>query len=182
MLQFTELEKVGDVDFFKFRAKAGQILVARNSSPGSWTRFIGLFDPSGVLIAFDDDGGAASLSRLARLRQADGDYVVGVTTWPDVGFAGATETGRYVLSVQALEGQIIPLTDDGSIDVPLGFSFPFQGTTVDECVRERQRQPDLRRAEWRLHPKRSETSWPDRRALRRSGTISFPFRPGRCHS
>jgi hypothetical protein len=34
-----------------------------------------------------------------------------------------------VLSVQALDGTILPLTDDNSVSVNLGFSFPFQGQT-----------------------------------------------------
>lgn len=128
VLQFTELEAEGDVDFFKFRAKAGQILVLETLT-GQLDSLIGLFDSSGNLLAVNDDGGSGILSRMAVFAPADGDYLVGVTTWPDFGFVGATETGRYVLSVQALDGTLIAPGDDGSVNVPLGFSFPFQGQT-----------------------------------------------------
>jgi hypothetical protein len=79
------------------------------------------------LLALDDQDGAADLSRLAVQVNVEIELVVGVTTFPDFEFAGATDTGRYVLSVQAVNGQLIPLGDDGSFDLPLGFSFPFQG-------------------------------------------------------
>jgi hypothetical protein len=126
VLQFTELEKAGDVDFFKFRAKAGQIVVVEILT-GQLDTLLGLFDTSGNLLALDDQDGAADLSRLAVQVNVEIELVVGVTTFPDFEFAGATDTGRYVLSVQAVNGQLIPLGDDGSFDLPLGFSFPFQG-------------------------------------------------------
>jgi hypothetical protein len=68
---------------------------------------------------------------LAARVNADGDYVIGVTTYPDFEFEGATETGRYVLSVQAIDGIVIGPGDDGSVNVPLGFSFPYQGQMWD---------------------------------------------------
>ena len=50
VLQFTEIEKVGDVDFFKFRAKAGQIL-AIETLTGPLDTMIGIFDSAGNLLA-----------------------------------------------------------------------------------------------------------------------------------
>jgi hypothetical protein len=130
VLQFTEHETPGDIDFFKFRAKAGQILVAETLT-GRLDTLIGLFDSAGNLLAFDDDLGDGVLSRLAIIAPADGDYIVGVTQYPDFGFtgAGAGETGRYVLGLQALTGTLLPVGDDSAASVALGFNFPFQGST-----------------------------------------------------
>jgi hypothetical protein len=127
VLRFTELEKAGDVDFFKFHAKAGQFLAVEILT-GQLDTLLGIFDTAGNLLAIDDEGGAASLSRLIVEVKVDIELVVGITTFPDFEFAGATDTGRYVLSVQAVNGQVIPLVDDDHLEVPLGFSFPFQGT------------------------------------------------------
>ena len=91
---------------------------------------LGLFDSAGNLLAIDDDS-APARCRGWRLAPADGDYVIGVTKFPDFGFTGAGpgQTGRYVLSVQALAGTLLPVGDDRSRQVAFGFSFPFQGTT-----------------------------------------------------
>ena len=90
-----------------------------------------MFDAAGNLLAIDDDSGDGTLSRLAILAPADGDYFVGVTQWPDFGFTGAGpgQTGRYVLGVQALTGTLLPVGDDSAAPVTFGFNFPFQGTT-----------------------------------------------------
>jgi len=130
VLQFTEHETSDDIDFFKFRAKAGQILVVETLT-GRLDTLIGLFDSAGNLLAFDDDSGDGALSRLAGIVPADGDYTVAVTQWPDFGFTGAGlgETGRYVLSVQALTGTLLPVGDDSAVPVTFGFNFPFQGST-----------------------------------------------------
>jgi hypothetical protein len=94
---------------------------------------IGLFDSAGTLLALDDDGGAfglGGLSRLATFVPANGTYYVGVTTWPDFGFTGAGQDfGRYVVSINTYTGTLLPLIDDDSVEMPLGFSFPFQGAS-----------------------------------------------------
>jgi hypothetical protein len=130
VLQFTEHETPDDIDFFKFKAKAGQILMVETLT-GRLDTLIGLFDSAGTLLAIDDDFGDGALSRLAIIAPADGDYIVGVTQWPDFGFtgAGSGQTGRYVLGVQALTGTLLPVGDDTGVPVALGFNFPFQGTT-----------------------------------------------------
>ena len=130
VLQFTEHETSDDLDFFKFRAKAGQILVVETLT-GRLDTLVGLFDAAGTLLAIDDDSGDGALSRLAIFAPADGDYIVGVTQWPDFGFtgAGSGDTGRYVLSIQALTGTLLPVGDDSAAAVTLGFNFPFQGNT-----------------------------------------------------
>ena len=130
VVQFTEHEQEGDVDFFRFRARAGQILMVETLT-GRVDTLVGLFDAAGTLLAYDDDSGDGVLSRLAIVAPADGDYVVGVTQWPDFDFTGewTGPTGRYVLSVQALSGTLLPVGDDSAATLPLGFNFPFQGTS-----------------------------------------------------
>ena len=130
VLQFTEHETPDDLDFFKFKAKAGQLLMVETLT-GRLDTLVGLFDSAGTLLAFDDDSGDGTLSRLAIFAPADGDYIVGVTQWPDFGFtgAGSGQTGRYVLGVQALTGTLLPVGDDSAAAVTLGFNFPFQGNT-----------------------------------------------------
>ncbi|MGH9373753.1 MAG: hypothetical protein ACRD15_19710, partial [Vicinamibacterales bacterium] len=129
IFNYTELERPDDVDFFKFRAKAGQFVIAEILT-GQLDTLLGAFDAAGIFLTANDDDGAGLLSRLAFIAPADGDYLIGVTTYPDVDFAGAgLETGRYVLSLQTLEGTVLPLDDDESVPVNLGFTFPFQGTS-----------------------------------------------------
>ena len=129
---FSAIEP-GDVDFYAFRAKAGQF-VAIETVPGTpLDTMVGLFDAGGTLLALDDDGGVGgpgSLSRLLVQIPVDGTYVVGVTTWPDYGFTGAgSAAGRYVLSVRSYTGTLLTLADDGSVELPFGtFQFPFNGT------------------------------------------------------
>ena len=130
VLQFTEHETPNDLDFFKFKAKAGQVLMVETLT-GRLDTLIGLFDSAGNLLAIDDDSGDGALSRLAILAPADGDYIVGVTQWPDFGFtgAGSGQTGRYVLGVQAITGTLLPVGDDSAVPVTFGFNFPFQGNS-----------------------------------------------------
>ncbi len=131
--RYTAIEPLGgDVDFYRFRAKAGEIL-AVETLPGSiMDTMIGLFDEAGNLIALDDDGGvggAGALSRLLVLVPADGIYAVGVTTWPDFDFTGAgSDFGRYVLNISTYTGTILSVGDDDAVEIPLStFRFPFQG-------------------------------------------------------
>jgi hypothetical protein len=128
-LRYTELERPDDLDFFKFSAKAGQIVVAEVQT-GQVDTLLGAFTSTGTLFAVDDDNGANRLSRLAFIAPSDGDYIVGVTTYPDFAFNGAgSGTGRYVLSIQVVGGTILPLADDESVPVDLGFPFRFQNQT-----------------------------------------------------
>jgi hypothetical protein len=123
----------GDVDFYRFRAKAGDI-IAIETLPGTpMDTLIGLFDDAGNLLVLDDDGGVGGVGGLSRLLvrlPADLTLTVGVTTYPDFGFTGnGSGAGRYVLNIRSYRGTILPLTDDSSIEVPIaGFQFPFQGS------------------------------------------------------
>lgn len=123
----------GDVDFFRFRAKAGDILAIETVPGTQLDTLVGLFDPAGVLVAGNDDGGAYGLGGLSRVVvriPTDGIYAAGVTTFPDFTFTGGGDTaGRYVLSIRAYTGTLLPVEDDGSVEVPLTtFRFPFHGT------------------------------------------------------
>lgn len=109
---FTEIEPAGDdVDYFKFRAKAGDILSAEVLT-GQIDSTLGLFqivgsgrDKEGILIALDDDGGEGVLSKIVFEIPEDGRYAIAVSTFPDFDFTGEGDTdpvfgqGRYVLSV-----------------------------------------------------------------------------------
>lgn len=129
--RFTKIDPVGgDVDFFKLDVEAGEILAVEVVRGGLDT-LLGLFDAdTGELLAVDDDGGNGLLSRILVQANEDLDVVIGVTTFPDVDFTGAGESGgRYVLAVHTYEGTVLPAGDDTSDEVAFtGFSFPFQGT------------------------------------------------------
>ena len=129
---FTAVD-AGDVDFYRFTARAGDLLAIETVPGTQLDTLVGLFDDSNNLLIGDDDGGAygvAGLSRILVRIPADGTYKVGVTTYPDFTFTGGgDETGRYVLSIRTYTGTILPVEDDGSVQVPLTtFSFPFHGT------------------------------------------------------
>ena len=115
--RFSEIAPLGDdVDYFRFRAKAGDIL-AIETVPGrqAMDTYIGLFDSGGNLLIADDDGGVGTLSRLLVQVLVDGTYAVGVTTWPDPDFSGdGGDFGRYVLTINSYRGTVIAPGDDGS--------------------------------------------------------------------
>ena len=129
--RFSAIEPFGDdVDFFRFRAKAGEILAIETvAGRQSMDTFIGLFDSDGNLLIADDDSGTGLLSRLLVQIPVGGTYAVGVTTFGDPTFTGTggSDSGRYVLNISSYTGTLIAPGDDGSVEVPLGFSFPFQG-------------------------------------------------------
>jgi hypothetical protein len=53
-----------------------------------------------------------------------------VTASSDSQFTGAGASGgRYVLNLASRPGLTLGLSDDDSLEVPLGFAFPFQGRT-----------------------------------------------------
>ena len=128
--RYTAIEPLGgDVDFFRFRARAGDILAIETVPGNQMDTLIGLFDAAGNLLIADDDGGAGLLSRLLVQIPADGVYAVGVTTYPDFEFTGdGDDYGRYVLNIIAYRGSLLPVSDDGAVEVPFSsFQFPFQG-------------------------------------------------------
>lgn len=100
--RFTEIGRDGDVDFYRFHATAGQVIVAEILSSQLDT-VMGFYNrATGQRLAVDDDSGAGPLSRIEIEIPADGEYAVAVSTFPDFDFVGAgSGTGRYVLSVTA---------------------------------------------------------------------------------
>lgn len=126
--RFTEIEPTGaDVDFYRFSAEAGTSLVAQVVA-GQLDTLIVVADAAGNVLAVDDDGGPGLLSRAVVPIPADGDYFLGVTTFPDTDFTGdGGSGGRYVLDLFTVDGTLLTLGDDTSVEVPLPFSFPFQG-------------------------------------------------------
>ncbi len=126
--RYTEIEPTGaDVDFFRFRLREGNSLVAEIKA-GSLDTLIGLFDSSGNLVAIDDDGGPGLLSRIVYPVSQSGYYYLGVTTFADTDFSGdGSSGGRYVLDLSTTSGELIDLGDDTSSEVDLGFTFPYQG-------------------------------------------------------
>lgn len=128
--RFTEITPQGDdVDFFSFSAEGGTTLIAEVVS-GGLDSLIVVTDSTGAILAIDDDGGAGLLSRIVVPVPADGTYFLGVTTFPDFGFTGVgNSSGRYVITVETIEGILLNLGDDTSQEVALPFSFPFQGSS-----------------------------------------------------
>ena len=129
--RYSEIDPAGgDVDWFKFNANADETIVAEVIG-GNLDSVLGLYQLVGggaVEIAFDDDGGSGLLSRIIAPISESGTYAIAVSTFPDFGFTGnGFSSGRYVLSIQSIEGEILNLGDDSSIELPLDFGFPFQG-------------------------------------------------------
>lgn len=126
---FTEIEPTGgDVDFFRFAGEAGTTLVAEVIA-GALDTVLVVADAGGNVLAFDDDGGVGVLSRIVVPLPADGDYFLGVSTFPDGDFTGdGGSGGRYVLDLQAIDGILLSLGDDTSQQVTLPFLFPYQGS------------------------------------------------------
>lgn len=127
--RFTEIEPVGgDVDFYRFSGEGGTTLVAEVVT-GQLDTVLVVADATGSVIAVDDDGGAGLLSRIVVPLPADGDYFLGVSTFPDLAFTGAGGSGgRYVLDLFTIDGFLLDLGDDDSEEVALNFTFPFQGS------------------------------------------------------
>jgi hypothetical protein len=94
--RFTEIGRAGDVDYFRFTARAGDVITAEILSSQVDT-IMALFDrATGAQLAADDDSGPGLLSRIVFTVPADGEYAVAVAA-----LSGQTtpDTGRYVLSV-----------------------------------------------------------------------------------
>ena len=129
--RFSEIRPAGgDVDYYYFAASAGETLLAEVVG-GHLDSVIGIFDyATGTLLDYDDDGGAGLLSRLMFAIPADGEYALAVTTYPDFDFDGdGSSGGRYCLDVSTMTGWILDLGDDDYEELPIGFGFPYQGTT-----------------------------------------------------
>jgi hypothetical protein len=99
---FTELSTPDDVDFFRFKAKAGDVIVAEILNSQIDT-VLGLYHrASGSLLAVDDDSGPGPLSRIRFRVPVDGEYAIAVSSFPDFEFDGGGEggIGRYILEIR----------------------------------------------------------------------------------
>ncbi len=122
--EFADLTP-GDVDFYRFTARAGETLVAETHPGGPFVdTLIELFGPGGTLLASNDNT-SPPFSRVILTIPADGDYALAVTTPPDTIF---TDSGRYILTIDSYRGTVLPLNgDDVTTELPLRFNFPFAG-------------------------------------------------------
>ena len=148
--RYSEIDPAGgDVDWYRFEGEAGTTVVAEVLT-GQLDSVLGLYrlenapcrspgcryDPTrpveAIPLIIDDDGGAGVLSRILFALEETGSYAIAVSTFPDFDFTGAGgSAGRYVLSVQSIDGILLSLGDDDFEEVPLGFSFPFNGQMWD---------------------------------------------------
>src|SRR5262249_51960770 len=88
--RFSDLTP-GDVDFYRFRVKAGTLLAAEIVR-GTVDTILGLFDvQTGQLLALNNNGGAFStgFSRLLVSIDADREVALAVSAFPDVAFTGS---------------------------------------------------------------------------------------------
>ncbi|HSR53493.1 MAG TPA: hypothetical protein VLV83_21930 [Acidobacteriota bacterium] len=136
--RFSDIHDSDDVDYYRFAAAAGSTILAEVIS-GDLDTVLGLYRLSGTgsntqwtLVAVNDDGGVGLLSRLDFEVETGGDYALAVSTFPDFDFnGGGDSSGRYVLSIDTINGFLLSLGDDDFVEVDLGFSFPFQGSSYD---------------------------------------------------
>ena len=138
--RFTELDAPDDVDFFRFKAEAGQVIVAEILTSQIDT-VLGLFHrASGTLLAVDDDSGPGPLSRIRFRIPVDGEYAIAVSSFPDFEFdgGGIGGTGRYVLSI--FVEPPAPPTTSSRLEVP---TEPLGRAPVDRT--ERLALPERRR-------------------------------------
>ncbi|MEM7051167.1 MAG: hypothetical protein AAF604_15975 [Acidobacteriota bacterium] len=130
----SEISPAGDdVDFFRFRARAGET-VAIEVVRSNVDTLIGVFDGiSGELLMSDEDGGNGDLSRLLFSLDSDRELVLAVTCADDIDFSGdGREGGRYTLLVNSYRGELVAAGDDTSAEVELAtFEFPFAGRLWD---------------------------------------------------
>ena len=98
----------GDADYFSLTVVSGAFVTVSifDFTPiggPALDTMLGVFDPGGTLMGFDDDDGPALLSSLAFIAPVGGTYSFAVTGFGDFDFDGTghSETGPYRLVVSA---------------------------------------------------------------------------------
>ncbi len=140
VVRFTELSTPDDVDFFRFKAEAGQDIVAEILTSQIDTVLGLCHRASGTLLAVDDDSGLGPLSRIRFRIPVDGEYAIAVSSFPDFEFDGGGfgGTGRHAHST--LVEPPAPPTTSSRLEAPTG---PLGGAPVDRA--ERLALPERRR-------------------------------------
>jgi len=95
---------IGDVDYYAFDLAAGELVTAAvvTDDEGALADpTLALFDPTGALVASDDDSGPGFLPALRLRAQAGGTWKVAVSGFGDAGFTGSghSESFAYRLVV-----------------------------------------------------------------------------------
>ncbi|NND44078.1 MAG: hypothetical protein HKN58_02055 [Xanthomonadales bacterium] len=128
VVRFTEIEPTGgDVDYFYFET-TGALFLNVEILTGELDTVIALWDSAFNMVGFDDDGGTGLLSKLSVGGLPAGTYYLAVTTFPDYDFTGdGGSGGRFVLDISESNAVELALGDDDSEEVPLPFTFPFNG-------------------------------------------------------
>ena len=130
----------GGGDYYRMFANPGDPLVITTATPGgglgelvnTLDPKIQLYDPSGAMVAFDDDSGSDGRNaKLTYVAAIAGDYVVRV-------LSDSRGTGEYVLMVNASQLALtIPpdvAENAGTISGTLGLSAPSTGDVVVNLV------------------------------------------------
>lgn len=92
----------GDVDYYSFTARAGDIVTVESASLiGGFDTLLALFSDTATLVFFDDDDSVGVQSALYFLAPYSGTYTIAVSGFGDSDFNGSghTEEGNYALVV-----------------------------------------------------------------------------------
>ncbi len=88
------------LDFVGFTGLAPGMPFTAEITSAEFDTMLGLFDGAGALVAYDDESGTGSLSRLAGVVPAGGEVSLCISGWDDAGFEGFhAESGAYTLEL-----------------------------------------------------------------------------------
>ena len=126
----------GDVDYYAFDLAAGQLLtlaVVTDDEGALSDPVLGLFDPTGVLVAIDDDSGPGFLPALRLTVPQAGTWKVSVTGFGDTTFAGAShdESFDYRLVISAAPPSSTEPSPDHNGSFATADALPVGGGSID---------------------------------------------------
>ena len=128
------LETVGDRDWIRVDLTAGQTvqidLRGRGFDPVDDT-YLRLYDGTGALVAFDDDGGDLFNSRLTFSPSRSGTYFIEAASFGDY------ETGGYTVAVSASAGPATPPIGTNFTAAPRAPAGPLGAIIGDTMLRDR---------------------------------------------